>query len=56
MLSSEWKTLADMEMPIKMRVKNKEDIEVSKCMPVVATSNSDPFEILFSTYIKDNEE
>lgn len=43
---SDWKMLADIEVGLKCKVKNQQDVEVTKFVPVVITSNGNVFEEL----------
>lgn len=41
--TSDWKMLADLEVSIKCRIKNQQDVQVTKNVPVVITSNGDVY-------------
>lgn len=46
---------ADIEASVKIRIKHRDDVQVKKYMPVVATSNSDPFDDLILPMIEDTD-
>lgn len=51
LLSNEWKLLADLEVPVKCRIKNQQDVEISKYVPVTITTNGDIYtEIIQKSY------
>lgn len=45
--------LADIEVAIKCRVKNQQDVEVTKFVPVVITSNGNLYEEIISQIYED---
>ena len=42
----DWKMLADLQVALKCKIKNQQDVEVTKNVPVVITTNDDVFQVI----------